>query len=74
MHDAHLVAIANGVNDRADGIGGFLLRIVLLLYDPVEELAASHEFEDQVEAVALVEDLKEFDNIGMIKLRKNVDL
>jgi hypothetical protein len=40
VHHAHVVAVRDDADDRADEPGRVLLRVVLLLDDRVEELAA----------------------------------
>ena len=85
MNDAHAVAVPDGINNRSDSFSSLLFRVVLFLDYSVKELqkvstinwklylSSSHKLHDQVQAVALVEDLEQLDDVGVIQLWKDID-
>ena len=86
MNDAHAVAVPDGINYRSDSFSSLLFRVVLFLDYSVKELqkvstinwklylSSSHKLHDQVQAVALVKDLEQLDDVGVIQLWKDIDL
>ncbi len=63
------MAVFDGVDDGSNGIRGLLLGVVFLVDDAIEEFAAGHELEDEVDVVFILEDLVELDDVGMVDLR-----
>lgn len=68
------MAVANGIDNGSYGLPGLLLGIGLLLHDAIKELTSFHKLHHQIERLALIEDLNQSDNIGVVQLRKDLDL
>lgn len=68
MDNSHFVEIAHSVDNWQHDLSCFCFRVVVLLYNPVEQLAAGHEFEDQTVLVLVLIDFVELDDVGVVYL------
>ena len=74
MDDIPRVAVIDCGENLLDDVGCVPLAKVLLLGDALEEFAAIAELSDQEVALMVLEELVEFEDIGVVQLLQNTDL
>lgn len=74
MDNSHFVEIAHSVDNWQYDLSCFCFRVVVLLYNPIEQLAACHEFEDQTVLILVLIDFVELNDVGMVYLTHDDDL
>jgi hypothetical protein len=54
MDDAETVTVFDGVDDGTDGISSFFFGVVLFVDNTVEEFAAGHVLENEIDVVVVL--------------------
>lgn len=74
VNERLVVAVFDSINDRCDGVPGFILIEVFLLDDNVEELSTLHELHHKVEVFSVFENVKQLDDIWVIDVFEDLNL
>ena len=74
VHDAHVVDVADRVDERLDAVAGISLRELVQLEDLLKELAARHEFDDKADMSFVLVGVNQPNDVRVVDLFEDLQL